>query len=77
MVCDGVGMACMCMVRMLGSDKSCRCADASMALDASFVDVYRGCNGAVFLYDCTNATSWEYVVNELPNIPSGIPVLSA
>lgn len=46
------------------------------ALDASFVDVYRGAHGAVFLFDLTDEASWQYVVKEAPKVPSTLPILS-
>lgn len=45
------------------------------ALDASFVDVYKGTNGVLLMFDITKQWTFTYVVNEIPKIPSHIPVL--
>lgn len=45
------------------------------ALDAEFLDVYKGTHGVILLMDITKAWTFEYVCRELPKIPQDIPVL--
>lgn len=45
------------------------------ALDAEFLDVYKGTHGVVLMMDITKAWTFEYVCRELPRIPQDIPVL--
>lgn len=45
------------------------------ALDAEFLDVYKGTHGVVLMMDVTKAWTFEYVCRELPKIPQDIPVL--
>ncbi|GAB0099622.1 Rab-like protein 6 [Sergentomyia squamirostris] len=45
------------------------------ALDAEFLDVYKGTHGVVLMMDITKAWTFEYVTRELPKIPPEIPVL--
>uniref|UniRef100_A0A1B0CKI5 Putative gtpase rab1/ypt1 small g protein n=1 Tax=Lutzomyia longipalpis TaxID=7200 RepID=A0A1B0CKI5_LUTLO len=45
------------------------------ALDAEFLDVYKGTHGVVLMMDITKAWTFEYVSRELPKIPPEIPVL--
>lgn len=49
--------------------------DQQPALDAEFLDVYKGTHGVVLLFDITKAWTFEYVCRELPRIPQDIPVL--
>ncbi|KAL4219132.1 Rab-like protein 6 [Mactra antiquata] len=44
-------------------------------LDADFVDVYKGTNGAVLMYDITKLWTYDYVEKELEKVPKNIPVL--
>lgn len=46
-----------------------------MVCDATFVDVYKNCNGVLLIFDVTKAWTWKYVQTELSKIPSTIPVL--
>uniref|UniRef100_A0A1L8DLN8 Putative gtpase rab1/ypt1 small g protein n=1 Tax=Nyssomyia neivai TaxID=330878 RepID=A0A1L8DLN8_9DIPT len=45
------------------------------ALDAEFLDVYKGTHGVVLMMDVTKAWTFEYVARELPKIPPELPVL--
>lgn len=45
------------------------------ALDAEFLDVYKGTHGVILMMDITKAWTFEYVIKELPKIPRDIPVL--
>jgi hypothetical protein len=45
------------------------------ALDAEFVDVYKGTHGVVFLFDVTKMWTFEYVDRELAKVPAHIPGL--
>ncbi|XP_063973713.1 rab-like protein 6 [Diachasmimorpha longicaudata] len=45
------------------------------ALDAEFLDVYKGTNGVIIMMDITKPWTFEYVQKELPKIPEHIPVI--
>lgn len=45
------------------------------ALDAEFLDVYKGTNGVIMVLDITKNWTFEYVQRELPKVPAHIPVL--
>lgn len=45
------------------------------ALDAEFLDVYKGTHGVILLMDITKSWTFDYVCKELPKIPADIPVL--
>ncbi|XP_071438626.1 rab-like protein 6 isoform X2 [Hetaerina americana] len=45
------------------------------ALDAQFLDVYKGTNGVVLMMDVTKSWTFDYVVRELPKVPHHIPIL--
>uniref|UniRef100_A0A6B2ECB0 Putative gtpase rab1/ypt1 small g protein n=1 Tax=Phlebotomus kandelakii TaxID=1109342 RepID=A0A6B2ECB0_9DIPT len=45
------------------------------ALDAEFLDVYKGTHGVVLMMDITKAWTFDYAARELPKIPPEIPVL--
>ncbi|XP_063234943.1 rab-like protein 6 [Bacillus rossius redtenbacheri] len=45
------------------------------ALDAEFLDVYKGTNGVVLVMDITKTWTFDYVQRELPKVPNHIPVL--
>ncbi|KAI6205207.1 Methyltransferase [Aphelenchoides besseyi] len=46
-----------------------------MVCDATFVDVYKNCNGVLLIFDITKLWTWKYVCRELDRIPSTLPVL--
>ncbi len=50
------------------SDKEEKVGDLEAALDAEFVDVYKGAHGVVFLYDVTKMWTFEYVRRELEKV---------
>jgi len=43
------------------------------ALDAEFVDVYKGTHGVVFIFDVTKLWTFEYIDRELTKVPAHIP----
>lgn len=45
------------------------------ALDAEFLDVYKGTHGVILMMDITKNWTFEYASKELPKIPPEIPVL--
>ncbi|XP_022910549.2 rab-like protein 6 [Onthophagus taurus] len=45
------------------------------ALDAEFLDVYKGTNGVIMLMDLTKSWTFEYVQREMVKVPSHIPVI--
>ncbi|XP_054273039.1 rab-like protein 6 [Macrosteles quadrilineatus] len=45
------------------------------ALDAEFLDVYKGTNGVILVLDITKSWSFDYVQKELAKVPAHIPVL--
>ncbi|XP_018332248.1 rab-like protein 6 [Agrilus planipennis] len=45
------------------------------ALDAEFLDVYKGTNGVIMMMDLTKAWTFDYIQRELPKIPGHIPVI--
>lgn len=45
------------------------------ALDAEFVDVYKGTHGVILMMDITKNWTFDYVSKELPKIPDDVPVL--
>jgi len=44
-------------------------------LDASFIDVYKGSHGVIFIFDITNRSSFHYIEKEILNAPTHIPCL--
>ncbi|XP_012884893.1 PREDICTED: rab-like protein 6 isoform X2 [Dipodomys ordii] len=49
-------------------------AESDMALDAEFLDVYKNCNGVVMMFDITKQWTFNYVLRELPKVPTHVPV---
>ncbi|XP_077778925.1 uncharacterized protein LOC144326246 isoform X2 [Podarcis muralis] len=49
-------------------------AEAALALDAEFLDVYKNCNGVVMMFDITKQWTFNYVLRELPKVPNHVPV---
>ncbi|XP_037073739.1 LOW QUALITY PROTEIN: rab-like protein 6 [Pollicipes pollicipes] len=56
-------------------DNSSAAVPDEVALDAEFLDVYKGTHGVVMVLDITKAWTFEYVQREVPRIPGHIPVL--
>jgi len=46
-----------------------------LALDAEFIDVYKGTHGVIMLLDITKPWTWKYIESELPRVPNHLPVL--
>ncbi|KAH8867591.1 Rab-like protein 6 [Schistosoma japonicum] len=44
-------------------------------LDATFINVYKGAHGVIFIMDMTKSSTFDYVCRELVKIPSKLPVL--
>jgi GTPase SAR1 family protein len=57
------------------SDPSQDSEAVEAALDAEFIDVYKGSNGVIMIFDLTKAWTFEYIQRELPKVPTHIPVL--
>ena len=49
--------------------------DFEPALDAEFVDVYKGAHGVIIMFDVTKAWTFDYVKREAPKVPKHIPIL--
>ena len=49
--------------------------DLEPALDAEFVDVYKGAHGVIMMFDVTKAWTFDYVKKAAPKVPKHIPVL--
>ncbi|KAL0965016.1 hypothetical protein UPYG_G00275680 [Umbra pygmaea] len=48
--------------------------ETEMALDAEFLDVYKNCNGVIMMFDITKQWTFDYIVRELPKVPTDVPV---
>ncbi|KAF5287675.1 hypothetical protein FQA39_LY15775 [Lamprigera yunnana] len=48
---------------------------AEPALDAEFLDVYKGTNGVIMMMDLTKTWTFEYVQREITKVPSHIPII--
>ncbi|XP_051552328.1 rab-like protein 6 [Myxocyprinus asiaticus] len=49
-------------------------SEAEPALDAEFLDVYKNCNGVIMMFDITKQWTFNYILRELPKVPTHIPV---
>lgn len=49
-------------------------SDTELALDAEFLDVYKNCNGVIMMFDITKQWTFNYILRELPKVPTHIPV---
>ncbi|XP_048876844.1 rab-like protein 6 isoform X7 [Brienomyrus brachyistius] len=49
-------------------------AETELALDAEFLDVYKNCNGVIMMFDITKQWTFNYIIRELPKVPSHVPV---
>ncbi|XP_057577235.1 rab-like protein 6 isoform X2 [Hippopotamus amphibius kiboko] len=49
-------------------------AESEMALDAEFLDVYKNCSGVVMMFDITKQWTFNYILRELPKVPTHVPV---
>ncbi|XP_064026996.1 rab-like protein 6 [Pogoniulus pusillus] len=45
-------------------------AESELALDAEFLDVYKNCNGVVMMFDITKQWTFNYILRELPKVPT-------
>ncbi|KAM6965350.1 rab-like protein 6 [Aplochiton taeniatus] len=45
-----------------------------VALDAEFLDVYKNCNGVIMIFDITKQWTFNYILRELPKVPTHVPV---
>lgn len=45
-----------------------------VALDAEFLDVYKNCNGVIMVFDITKQWTFNYILRELPKVPTHVPV---
>ncbi|KAL2100174.1 hypothetical protein ACEWY4_004568 [Coilia grayii] len=48
--------------------------EPEMALDAEFLDVYKNCNGVIMMFDITKQWTFNYIIRELPKVPTHVPV---
>ncbi|KTF71467.1 hypothetical protein cypCar_00046096, partial [Cyprinus carpio] len=49
-------------------------SETEMALDAEFLDVYKNCNGVILMFDITKQWTFNYILRELPKVPTHVPV---
>ncbi|KAK7172564.1 hypothetical protein R3I93_002623 [Phoxinus phoxinus] len=49
-------------------------SESEMALDAEFLDVYKNCNGVIMMFDITKQWTFNYILRELPKVPTHVPV---
>eukprot|EP00108_Taenia_solium_P007737 TsM_000673500 transcript=TsM_000673500 gene=TsM_000673500 len=54
--------------------KKSQTTTAMASLDSTFIDVYKGVNCVILMFDMTSRT-FEYVCRELPKVPHSAPVL--
>ncbi|XP_051518454.1 rab-like protein 6 isoform X2 [Myxocyprinus asiaticus] len=48
--------------------------EGELALDAEFLDVYKNCNGVIMMFDITKQWTYNYIIRELPKVPTHVPV---
>ncbi|KAK2911268.1 hypothetical protein Q8A67_003401 [Cirrhinus molitorella] len=48
--------------------------ESELALDAEFLDVYKNCNGVIMMFDITKQWTYNYILRELPKVPTHVPV---
>lgn len=48
--------------------------ESEIALDAEFLDVYKNCNGVIMMFDITKQWTYNYILRELPRVPTHVPV---
>ena len=60
-----------------GADDECDAGNSGVdaALDAQFLDVYKGAHGVIFLFDITKQWTFDYIQREIKNVPGQIPIL--
>ena len=49
--------------------------DEQPVLDAELVDVYKGTNGVIIVFDMTKQWTFDYIQREITNVPVQIPIL--
>lgn len=59
----------------VNSEENSATAHVPPSLDAEFVDVYKGTNGVIFLFDMTKAWTFEYIEREIRHCPPHLPIL--
>lgn len=60
---------------LLSLTRSRAASAPAMMLDAETVDVFKGANGVLLVFDMTKRWTFEYVEREMDKIPARIPVL--
>ncbi|VDK43750.1 unnamed protein product [Taenia asiatica] len=55
--------------------KKSQTATAMASLDSTFIDVYKGVNCVILMFDMTSRWTFDYVCRELPKVPHSVPVL--
>ncbi|KAL5108221.1 Rab-like protein 6 [Taenia crassiceps] len=55
--------------------KKSQTATAMASLDSTFINVYKGVNCVILMFDMTREWTFEYVCRELPKVPHSVPVL--
>ncbi|XP_052448953.1 rab-like protein 6 isoform X2 [Carassius gibelio] len=48
--------------------------ESELALDAEFLDVYKNCNCVIMMFDITKQWTFNYILRELPKVPTHVPV---
>ncbi|XP_051964887.1 rab-like protein 6 isoform X2 [Xyrauchen texanus] len=48
--------------------------EGDLTLDAEFLDVYKNCNGVIMMFDITKQWTYNYILRELPKVPTHVPV---